>query len=106
MLATIQSFSPEPSVFLSAVEKYTRLILPVVPYGCETWSLTLRKEHRQRMFVNRVLRSVFGLKWDEVKGGWRNLHNEELRDLYSSRIINSIIKLRRRLAGGIWQKWG
>jgi hypothetical protein len=58
--------------------------LSVVLYGCETWSLTLRKEHRLRVFENRVLRRTFGPKRDEVTGEWRKLHNEELRDLYSS----------------------
>jgi len=48
-------------------------------YGCETWSLTLRKEHRLRVFENRVLRRIFGLKRDEVTGEWRKLHNEELK---------------------------
>jgi hypothetical protein len=52
--------------------------LPVVLYGCETWSLTLREEHRLRVFENRVLRRIFGPKRDEVTGGWRKLHNEEL----------------------------
>jgi hypothetical protein len=56
----------------------------VVLYGCETWSLTLREEHRLRVFENRVLRRIFGLKRDVVMGEWRKLHNEELRDLYSS----------------------
>jgi hypothetical protein len=51
-------------------------------YGCETWFLTLREEHRLRVFENRVLRRVFGQKRDEVTGEWRKLHNEELRDLY------------------------
>jgi hypothetical protein len=54
-------------------------ILPVVLYGCETWSLTLREEQRLKVFANRVLRRTFGPKRDEVTGGWRNLHNEELR---------------------------
>jgi hypothetical protein len=58
----------------------------VVLYGCETWSLTLRKENRLRVFENRVLRRIFGLKRDEVMGEWRKLHNKELRDLYSSPI--------------------
>jgi hypothetical protein len=49
-------------------------------YGCETWSLTLREEHRLRVFENRVLRRIFGLKRDEMTGEWRKLHNEELRD--------------------------
>jgi hypothetical protein len=53
----------------------------VVLYGCETWSLTLREEHRLRVFEDRVLRRIFGPKRDEVKGDWRKLHNEELRDL-------------------------
>jgi hypothetical protein len=57
------------------------IILPVVLYGCETWSLTLREEHRPRVFVNRVLRRIFGPKRDEVTGEWRKLHNEELRNL-------------------------
>ena len=57
------------------------LSLPVVLYGCETWSLTLREERRLKVFENRVLRRVFGSKRDEVTGEWRKLHNEELRDL-------------------------
>jgi hypothetical protein len=57
-------------------------ILAVVLYGCETWSLTLREEHRLRVFENRVLKRIFGPKRDEVTGEWRKLHNEELRDLY------------------------
>jgi hypothetical protein len=60
------------------------IILPVVLYGCETWSLTLREEYRLRVFENRVLRRIFGPKRNEVTGGWRTLHNEELHNLYSS----------------------
>jgi hypothetical protein len=56
----------------------------VVLYGCETWSLTLRKEHRLEVFENRVVRRIFGPKGDEVTGEWRKLRNEEVRDLYSS----------------------
>jgi hypothetical protein len=56
----------------------------VVLYGSETWSLTLREEHRLRVFENRVLRRIFGPKSDEVTGEWRKLHNGELSDLYSS----------------------
>jgi hypothetical protein len=55
--------------------------LPVVLYGCEIWCLTLREEHRLRVFENRVLRGVMGPKRDEVTGEWRRLHNEELNDL-------------------------
>jgi hypothetical protein len=58
------------------------IILPVVLYGWETWSLTLREEHRLRVFENRVLRRMFGPEWDEVTGEWRNLHNGELHNLY------------------------
>jgi hypothetical protein len=60
------------------------IILPVVLYWCETWSLTLREEHRLRVFENRVLRRIFGPKRDEVTAEWRKLHNKELHDLYSS----------------------
>jgi hypothetical protein len=75
-------------------------ILPVVLYGCETWSLTLREEHRLGVFENRVLRRIFGPKRDEVTGEWRKMHNEELRDLYSSQSIVRMIKSRRmRWAG-------
>jgi hypothetical protein len=63
----------------------------VVLYGYETWSLTLREEHRLRVFENRVLRRIFGQKRDEVTGEWRKLHNDELRDLYSSPSIIRII---------------
>ena len=63
------------------VEIHRTIILPVVLYGCETWSLTLREEHRLRVFENRVLRRLFGPERDEVTGEWRKLHNEELNDL-------------------------
>jgi hypothetical protein len=71
------------------------LIKDVVLFGCETWSLTLRKEHRLRVFENRVLRRIFGPKRDEVTGDWRKLHNEELHNLYSSPNIIRMIKSRR-----------
>jgi hypothetical protein len=59
------------------IKIYKTIILPVMLYGCETWSLMLR-EHRLRVFENRVLRRIFGPKRDKVTGGWRKLHNEEL----------------------------
>ena len=63
------------------IKIYRTIILPVVLYGGETWSLTLREECRLRVFENRVLRRVFGSKRDEVTGEWRKLRNAELRDL-------------------------
>jgi hypothetical protein len=63
---------------------FKTIILPVVLYGCETWSLTLREEHRLRVFENRMLRRIFGPKREEVTGGWRKLRNEELHNLYYS----------------------
>jgi hypothetical protein len=105
MLATI-----EPRTFFSfsllpknvRIRIFKSIILPVVLYGCETWSLTLREEHRLRMFENRLLREIFGLKRDKVIGGGRKLHNEELRNLYGSPSIISIIKSRSiRWAGHV-----
>jgi hypothetical protein len=80
---------------------YKTIVLPVVLYGCETWSLTLREEHRPREFKNRVLRRILGSRRVEVTGGWRKLHNEELRDLYSSPSIIRIMKARMRWAGHV-----
>jgi len=77
------------------IKIYRTIILPVVLYGCETWSLTLREERRLRVFENRVLRKVFGPKRDEVTGEWRNLHNEELSDLNSLPNIVRVVKSRR-----------
>jgi hypothetical protein len=70
------------------------IILPVVLYGRETWSLTLRKEHRLRVFENTVLRRIFGSNRDEVTGGWRKLRNEELHNLHG---LSSMIIMSRRM---------
>ena len=76
--------------------------MPVVLYGCETWSLTWREERRLRVFENRVLKRIFGPKKDEVTGEYRTLHNEELSDLHSASSIVRVIKLRRmRWAGHV-----
>jgi hypothetical protein len=93
-----------PSLLLSKSAKvkiHKTIVLPVVLYECETWSLTLRKEHRLRVFQKRVLRSIFLPKRDEVIGGWRKFRNEELHSLYSStNIIIRIVKSRwKRYAG-------
>jgi hypothetical protein len=79
-------------------------IFPLVLYGCETWSLTLREEHRLRVFKNRVLRRIFGPKRGEVTGGWRKLRKEELHNLYSSPSIIRMVKSRRmRWSGHVAQ---
>ena len=75
-------------------------------YGCETWSLTLKKERRLRMFGNRVLRGVFVPKRDEVTGEWRKLHNEELNDLYCSPNIVLVIKLENNEIGVTCSTYG
>ena len=84
------SFGAASSSFLSKNLKitiYRTIILPIVVYGCETWSLTLREERRFREFENRVLRRIYGPMRDNVTGEWRKIHNEELNDMYSSPII-------------------
>jgi len=84
------------------IKTYRTVVLPVVLYGCETWSLTLREERRMRMIENRVLRRTFGPMRDEITGEWRKLHTEEPNDLYSSRNIFRFIKSRRmRWAGHV-----
>jgi hypothetical protein len=78
----------------------------LVLYGCGTWSLTLREEHRLRVFENRVLRRIFGPKRDEVTGEWRELHNEEVLELYSSPSTIRIIKSRRMRWAGYVERMG
>jgi hypothetical protein len=83
------------------IKVYETVISPTVLYGCETWSLSLREEHRLRVFENRVLRRIFGPKWEEDRS-WRKLHNDELHSLYSSPNIVRMIKSRRmRWAGQV-----
>jgi hypothetical protein len=73
----------------------------VVFNGCETWCLTLREEHRLRVFEDRILRRILRPKRDEVTGEWRKNHNEELHILYSSNIIRQIKSRRTRWAGHV-----
>ena len=85
---------------------YRTVILPIVLYGCGTWSLTLREGHRLRLFENRVLRRIFEPKRDYVTEEWRKLHNEELNDLYSSANIVRVIKSRRMSWAGHGARMG
>ena len=92
---SIQNFKDQDTVFGT-------IILPVVLYGFETWSLTLREERKLRMFENMVLGRIFGPRRDELTEEWRRLHNEELNDLYSSPSIVRVIKSRiMRWAGQV-----
>ena len=81
-------------------EKYRIIILHVVLYGCETWSITLREERRLSVFENRVWRRIFGSKMEEVRREWRKLHNEELNDLYCSPNIVKGDKIEKNEMGG------
>jgi hypothetical protein len=80
------------------IKIHKTFILPVVLYGCETWSLTLGEEHRLTVFENRVLK-IFGPKREE-DGSWRKLHNSEFHSLYSSPNIVRVIKSRRMRSAG------
>ncbi|KAJ4435669.1 hypothetical protein ANN_18285 [Periplaneta americana] len=88
------------------VRIYKTVILPVVLYGCEAWTLTLREEQRLRVFENKVLRKIFGAKRDEVTGEWRKLHNAELHAIYSSPDIIRNIKFRRLRWAGLVARMG
>jgi hypothetical protein len=87
------------------VKIYKTIILPVVLYWCEIWSVTLREENRLRVFENRVLSRIFGPKRDEVTGEWRKLCNWELHILYSTPNIIRQIKSRRMRWAGQWHAW-
>ena len=76
------------------IKIYKTIILPIVLYGYETWSLTLREECRLRVIENRILRRIFGPKRDENRK-WRRLYNEELHSLYRSPNISRVIKSRK-----------
>jgi hypothetical protein len=76
-------------------DDYSYFFFACVLYGCETWSLALREEHRLRVFENRVLRRIFEPTRDEMKGDWRKVHNEELHYLYTSSDIIRMVKSRR-----------
>ena len=75
------------------------MILPVVLYGCETWSLTMREEHRLRVFENGVLRGIFGTKRDVITGEWRKLHNEALNG-----VLRRIFGAQSDVITGEWRK--
>ena len=77
------------------IKKYRIIILPVLLYGCKTWSLTFREEHRLWVFENRALRRIFGPRGEEVTAAWRKWHNEELNDMYCSPNIVQVIKTRK-----------
>ena len=102
------------SCFLSKNLKitiYRNITLSVVVYGCETWSLTSREERRLRVLENRVLRRVFGPKWDEVTGEWRKIYNEELNMYSSPNIVRERVHLVDPVVDGniilicIFRKW-
>ena len=88
------------------IKIYRTIILPIVLYGCESWSLTLREEHRLSVFENMVLRKIFGARRDEVAGEWIQLHNEELNDPYCSPNIVLVIKWRRMRWAGHVERMG
>ena len=86
------------------IKIYKTIILPVVLYGCETWSLTLREACRLRVFENRILRRIFGPKRND-DAEWRRLHNEELHSLYRSPNTVRVIKSRRLRKAGVLSKF-
>ena len=103
---SVQNLSSSSLLFKNLrIKIYRTIILDFVLYGCENWSLTLREERGLRVFEKRVLR-IFGPKKDEVTSEWRQLHNEELNDLYSSPNIVWVIQSRRkRWVGHVGCMW-
>jgi hypothetical protein len=96
---SVQSLLSSRLLSKNVNKQYKTIILPVVLYGYETWSLTLREEHKLRVSENTVLRRIFGPKRDEVTGECRKLHSEELQDLYCSpNIIRQIKSVMMRWA--------
>jgi hypothetical protein len=91
----------ETEIYCTEIKIYKTIIFLVVLYGCETWSLKLRKRHRLNIFENRVLRRIFGTKRDEITGGWRKLHNEELHNMYYSPSIIRTMSRKMRSAGHV-----
>jgi hypothetical protein len=87
------------------IKIYRTKVLPVVLYGCETWSLKLREELRRKVFGNRVPKRILGPKRDEETGEWRKLHNEELNDLYLSTNNVGVMKSRRIMDGACSAYW-
>jgi hypothetical protein len=100
---SVQNLLSSCLLYKNKVKIYKTLIFPVVLYGCETWSLTLREENRLRVSENRVFTRIFGPKRDE-ETGWRKLHNEELHKLYSSPSIIIIKSRRMRWTGHVAPK--
>jgi hypothetical protein len=102
-------FSSESARFISKhlkIKTHKTIILPVVLYGRETWCLTLRDKYRSRVFENRVLRTIYGLKREEEEGGWRKLHNEEFHNWNASQNIIRVIESRRMRWAGHVERMG
>jgi len=108
-MGRLLSFGTEPFVFqfaLKNIKAFRSVILSFVLYGCETWSLALREEHRLVVFENMVLRKIFGPKRDEVRGHWKILHKDGLHALYSSPNVIRGIKSISVIWAGHVALWG